>query len=106
MVRFGVGGALRTFLLGDQRLPIRDRNLIIIGMNFAEGEETMAIAAIVDKGGLQRRLNAGDFGQVDVTAQLPAAGLLEVELLHTLATQNDHPGLLRMGGVYKHLVGH
>jgi hypothetical protein len=37
MVGLGIGGACRAFLLVDQRLPIGDRNLIVVRMNFAEG---------------------------------------------------------------------
>ena len=36
----------------DQRLPVGDRDLIIVGMDFAEGQEAMAVAAILDEGGL------------------------------------------------------
>ncbi len=106
MVGLGIGGALGAFLLGDQRLPIGDRDLIVVGMNFAEGQEAVAIAAVVDEGRLQRRLDARDLGQIDVAAQLFTAGRLEVELLDAVAAQDDHPGLLRMGGIDKHLVGH
>jgi hypothetical protein len=42
----------------DQRLTIGDRDLIIVGMDFAEGEEAVPIAAIFDKGRLQRRFDA------------------------------------------------
>src|SRR5262249_43180061 len=38
-VGLGLGGALGTLVLGDQRLPVGDRDLIIVGMDFAEGEE-------------------------------------------------------------------
>jgi hypothetical protein len=53
-VGLGVGGALRAFLLGDQGLPVGDRDLIVVRMDFAEGEETVAVSAVVDEGGLQR----------------------------------------------------
>ena len=48
-----VGGALCALFFVDQRLPIGDRDLLIVRMYFAEGQEAMAIAAVVDKGGLQ-----------------------------------------------------
>ena len=48
-----VGGALGAAVFVDQRLPIGDRNLIIVRMNFAEGEKAVAIAAIIDERGLQ-----------------------------------------------------
>ena len=105
-LRFGFGRALGSFFLGDQRLPVGNRNLIIIGMNFTEGEKAVAISAVIDKSRLQRRFNPSHLGQIDIAAQLPAAGRLKVELLHPLATQNDHPGLFRMGRIDKHFVWH
>ena len=56
------GGAVLAFFLGlamgafvgfDQRLPVGDRDLVIVGVDFAEGEEAMAVAAIFDEGCLQ-----------------------------------------------------
>ncbi len=35
----------------DQRLTIRDRDLIIVGMDFAEGKEAMPVAAVIDEAG-------------------------------------------------------
>ena len=105
-VGLGVGGALRALLLGDQRLPVGDRDLIVVGMDFAEGEEAVAIAAVVDEGGLQRRLDARHLGQIDIAAKLFTVGRLEVEFLDTIAAQNHHPGLLRMGRIDEHFVGH
>ncbi len=75
-------------------------------MDFAEGEEAVAIAAVVDEGGLQRRLDARDLGEIDVAAQLLAVGGLEVEFFDPIAAQHDHPGLLRVGRVDEHFVGH
>ena len=50
-------------LLGlDQRLPVGDRDLVVVGMDFREGEEAVAVAAVVDEGRLQRRLDPGDLG--------------------------------------------
>jgi hypothetical protein len=36
----------------DQRLTVGDRDLVVVGMDFAEGEEAVTIAAIFDEGGL------------------------------------------------------
>ena len=55
-------GAVFAFLFGlamgalvrlDQGLTVGDRNLIVVGMDFAEGQETMAVAAIFDERRLQ-----------------------------------------------------
>jgi len=48
-LRFGVGIALVAFFLGDQRLPVSDRDLVIVRVDFREREEAVAVAAIVHK---------------------------------------------------------
>jgi hypothetical protein len=105
-VHLVVGLALGALLLGDQRLPVGDRDLVIVGMDFAERQEAVAIAAIFDEGGLERGFDPGYLGEIDVAAQLATAGGFEVEFLDAVATHHHHPGLLRMGGVDEHLVGH
>ena len=42
------------FLGRDQRLPVGDRDLEIVGMDFAEGEDAEAVAAINNEGGMTR----------------------------------------------------
>jgi len=106
VVSLGVGGALRAFLLVDQGLAVGDRNLVIVGMDFAEGEKAVAVAAVIDEGRLQRRLDPRDLGQIDVAAELFTVGGLEVEFLDSVAAQNHHPGLLRVGRIDEHFVGH
>src|ERR1041385_5937114 len=101
-----LGVAMRPLFLRDQRLAIRDRDLIVVGMDFRERQEAVAIAAIIDEGGLERGLYARDLGEIDIAAQLASACGLEIELLDPVAAQHHHPGLLRMGGVDEHLVGH
>ena len=97
---------MRALLVLEQRLPVSNRDLIIIGMDFREGQEAVTVAAVIDEGSLQRRLYARDLGQIDVAAKLLAAGTFKVEFLDTIAAQNDHPGFLRMGRVDQHFVGH
>ena len=106
VIGFDVGGALGAFLFVDQRLPVGDRDLIVVGMDFAEGEEAVAIAAVIDEGGLQRRLYARNLGKIDVAAELLTVGGFEVEFFHAVAAQNNHPGLLGVGRIDEHFVGH
>ncbi|MDH2348012.1 hypothetical protein [Bradyrhizobium sp. SSUT77] len=62
-------GLAMGLLLGfDQCLPVGNRDLVVIGMDFAEGEEAVAVAAIFDEGGLERGFDPGDLGEVDVPA--------------------------------------
>lgn len=90
----------------DQRLTVGDRDLVVVGMDFAEGQEAVTVAAILDEGSLQRRLYARDLGEVNVAAQLFALGGLEIKLFDAIATDHDDPGLFRVGGIDQHLVGH
>jgi hypothetical protein len=101
-----LGLAMGAFLGLDQRLTVGDRDLVIVGMDFAEGQKTVAVAAIFDEGRLQRRLYARYFGEVDITAQLLAVSGLEIKFLDAIAADHDNPGLFRVGSIDQHLVGH
>ncbi|HEV2155389.1 MAG TPA: hypothetical protein VGR99_13565 [Bradyrhizobium sp.] len=101
-----LGLAMGLFLGLDQRLPVGDRDLVVVGMNFAEGEEAVAVAAIFDESGLERGFDPGDLGEVNVPAQLLALRGLEIKLFDAIAADHDDPGLLRVGGIDQHLVGH
>jgi hypothetical protein len=103
---FFLGFAMGALVRLDQRLTVGDRDLIIIGMDFAEGEKAVPVAAILDEGGLQRRFYARDLGKVDIAAQLFALGGLEIKFFDTIATNHNDPGLFRVGGVDQHFVGH
>ena len=100
------GLAMGAFVGLDQRQTVGDRDLVVIGVDFAEGEEAVAVAAIFDEGGLQRGLYAGDLGEVDVAAKLLALRGLEIKFLDAIAADHDDPGLFRMGGIDQHFVGH
>jgi hypothetical protein len=92
---FAVGAFVRL----DQRLAIGDRDLIIVRMDFAEGQKAVAVAAIFDEGGLQRRLYARHLGEIDISTQLLALGSLEIKLFDTIAADHNDPGLFRVGGI-------
>jgi hypothetical protein len=103
---FFLGFAMGALVRLDQGLTIGDRNLIIIWMDFAEGEKAVTVAAIFDEGGLKGRFYARDLGEVDVAAQLFALGGLEIKLFDTIAADHNDPGLFQVGGVDQHFVGH
>jgi hypothetical protein len=50
---FFFGFAMGAFVGFDQRLTVGDRNLIVIGMDFAEGQKAVTVATIFNEGGLQ-----------------------------------------------------
>ena len=98
--------AMGTLIGFDQRLTIGDGDLIVVGMNFAEGEKAVAVAAILDEGGLQRRFDPRDLRQINIAAQLFALRGLEIKFFDAVAADHNDPGLLRVGGIDKHFVGH
>ena len=50
---FFLSFAMSAFVGFDQRLTICHRDLVVVGVDFAEGQETVAIAAILDESRLQ-----------------------------------------------------
>ena len=101
-----LGLAMGAFVRLDQRLPVGDRNLVIIGMDFAEGQEAVAVAAIFNEGRLQRRFYPRNLGEIDVAAQLLALSGLEIKFFDAIAFDNNDPGLFRVGSIDQHFVGH
>ena len=76
-------------------------------MDFVEGQEAVAISAVVDEGRLKRRLNARHLGEIYVAPEELAGSELVVEFLYAAIPENHHPGLFRVGGIDKHFgVGH
>src|SRR5690606_21762737 len=60
------GGSLLT----NQRLAVRNRDLIVIGMNFAERKKAMAVAAIFHERRLKGRFDAGYLRKIDISSKL------------------------------------
>jgi hypothetical protein len=74
-------------------------------MNFVECEEAVAVAAIFNECSLQRRLNARHFCQINAAAQQFSGGTLVVKFFYAALLKHHDPGLFRVGGIDKHLVG-
>ena len=96
----GLGGG---FLI-EERLTVGHWDLVIVGMDFVEGEEAVAVAAVLDEGRLQRRLNARHLGEIDIAPKQLSGGGFEIEFLYPAVAEHHDPGLLRVRGVDKHLV--
>ena len=94
------------FLVGDQRLPVGGGDLVIIGMDFREGEEALAVAAIFHERRLQRRFNAGYLGKIDVALERPPRSSLEIKFFDFGPVENHHAGFFRVAGVDKHALFH
>ena len=46
-----------VLFVAQQRFAVGDRDLIVVGVDFREGEETVSVAAILDECGLERGLH-------------------------------------------------
>src|SRR3546814_3707271 len=57
-------------LLAQQRVTIRLGDLVIIGMDFAERQESVAVATVIDERRLERRLDACHLGEIDIAFEL------------------------------------
>ena len=95
-----------TFGVRQQTFAVGDGDLIIVRVDFAEGQKAMTVAAIFDEGGLQRRFYARDLGEIDISTQLLALGGLEIKFFDSIAADDDDPGLFRVGRIDQHFVGH
>ena len=66
----------------------------------------MAIAAILYERRLERRLHAGDLGQIDVAPELSFVPSLEVEIFNLSVRNDGDPGLLWVGRIDQHELAH
>ncbi len=104
-----VGGCLRAGILllhRDDALPVGDGDLVVVGVDLAEGQEAVAVAAILDEGGLEAGLHADDLGEVDVALELALGGGLDVEVLETATVENHDAGFFPVACVDQHAFGH
>ena len=99
-----LGGVLG--LLAEQGLAILPGDLVIIGVDLAEGQEAVAIAAIVDERRLQRRLDPGHLGEIDIPLELLVLGGFEIKFLDPVSLEHGHPGLFLVARVDQHAHCH
>ena len=88
--------AMLLGLILQQRAAIRDRDLIIVRVDFGEGEESVTVAAVIDERRLERRFDAGDFREINIAAKRLLTYGFEVEFIDSIAFEHDHPGLFRV----------
>ena len=98
--------AMLLGLILQQSAAIRDRDLVIIRMNFREREKAVAVSAVIDERRLEGGFDAGDFREINIAAKRLLADRFKVEFVDPIAFEHDHPGLFRMRSVDNHLVGH
>src|SRR6185369_10273100 len=73
-----------------------------LARDLLEGQEAVALGAVIDEARFEAGLDAGDHGLVDVALALLLACGLDVEVDELLAVDDRHPKLLRLGGVEQH----
>ena len=88
--------------LGHDRVAVGGRDLVVVGVDFVEGQEAVAVAAVLDEGGLKAGLYAGDLGEVDIAAKLAFGFRLEVEFLNLAAVHDSDAGFFRVRCIDKH----
>jgi hypothetical protein len=102
--------ALVLFLLalhfGHESFAVGDRNLVVVGMDFGEGQEAVTVPAVVDESCLKRGLNPDDFRQVDVPFDLLLCRCLYIKFFKPGSVQNHDPGFLRVRGFDEHSFDH
>ncbi len=104
LLLFLLAGLLR--LHGEEALPVGDRDLVVVGMDFAESEEAVAVAAVFDERRLKARLYPYHLGEIDISLELLLGRCLDVEILKPRSVQNHDTGLFRVRGVDQHALGH
>ena len=102
----GLGLLLQPALLGQQGLTVGDRDAVIVGMDFREGQEAVPVSAIFHEGRLERRLDPGHLGKVDVALELLPGRDFEVEIFESVSIDHGDPGFFRVRGVHQHALGH
>lgn len=90
----------------QQRLTVCKGDLVVVGMNFGKGQKSVAVTAVVDEGGLQRRLHSGDLRQIDIAADLLLMFRLEVELFYAVPAYDNDARLLGVRRIDKHFLCH
>ncbi len=90
----------------EQTLPVGDRDLVVVGMDLAEGEKAVPVAAVFDEGGLQRRFDPDNLGEVDVALELLFRRRFDVVIFETITVQYHHAGFFRVALIDQHALRH
>lgn len=111
LVILEIGTQRRLFLgmlalFAQQRLAVFAGNLVIIGVNFAERQKAVAVAAIVDERRLKRGFYTGNLGEVDIAFELLVLGRFEIKLLDPVTFDDRDPGLFPVARIDQHTHCH
>ncbi len=92
VARLALGGGFLLY----QDFPIRDRHLVIVGMDFIEGEKAMAVTAIFHKGRLKGRFDPGYFREINIAFELFSGCRLVIKFFKTGTLYDNDACLLFM----------
>src|SRR5580704_12957120 len=93
-------------LIGKERNAVGDGDLVIVRVNFREGQKALPVATELDKRRLKGGFDPRHFGEIDVAFKWPLRGGLEIEFFYFLTLKNNDPGLLGVTCVDQHTLGH
>ena len=96
------GVRLEAFLVRQQCFAVRDRDLVVVGMDFAKGKKSMAVAAVIDKRRLQRGFDPRHLGKIDIALKLFFGGCLDVVFFETIAVHNDDAHFFGVRAIDQH----
>ena len=91
---------------GEQRFAVFARDLVIIGVNFREGQEAVAVATIIHERRLQRRFNPGYLGEIDIALELLVLSALEIKFLDPVPRYDRDPGFFPVARIDQHTHCH
>ncbi len=106
IIVLGCGRGFFLFLFLDEGQAVGNRDLVIIRMDFREGQEAVAVAAIFNEGCLERRLHAGYLGEIDVALEGFAGRAFEIEFFNAASAGHHDAGFLALAGIDEHLAAH
>ena len=75
-------------------------------MYLGKGQKPVAVAAIFDKGRLQRRFYPRDLGKINVSGKLALVQRLEIKFFNLGSIYHNHARFFGVCGIDQHLLGH
>ena len=95
-----------VLLFCEQRFPVGNRNLVVVGMDFAKRQKSVTISAILDKRSLQRGFDLHYLREIEISLKLLLRRCFEIKFFESCSVRHDHAGFFRMAGVDQHSFDH
>ncbi len=87
-------------------LAVGKRDLVIVRVDFRKGQKAVAVAAVIDESRLKRRFDAGDFREIDISANLFLVFGFEVEFFYATSANDNDARLFSVRRIDKHFLCH